>query len=150
MNSIAPIAIDRILHVAIFRRPQNKVRADETFRKVRRRIVRKAFIFAGVVAAFAIAGPLHAQKASLLQGSFSGTPPQLPTESIIDKSPLMAPIPNQPPPPSLLSRVVSKIHYPTIGNNPVLSLKTKPPAPPPNGASASQGKFQPMMPFYHQ
>ncbi len=106
--------------------------------------MRKLLLLGSLGGLLAAAAPAWAQKASLLHGSATGQ--QVQSYSVIDKSPLAAPIPNQAPKPSMLSNIASLLKFPTIGSNPVVAVKTKPPQAGPPPAST----FQPQMPFYHK
>lgn len=89
--------------------------------------MRKAWMFLGAAAVFGLAGSARAQQAALFLGSVSPTTRQIQNVSIVEMSPLVAPIPNQPPKATMFDKTFKRLRQflqPTLGNNPVASLKT--------------------------
>lgn len=107
--------------------------------------MRKALLV-GAAGWLAFSATARAQQASLFTGSFNAS--QIQYTTVIDKAPLVAPIPNQPANPGFVARVYNrllKIMQPTLGSNPVASVKTTPTLSSP----VSQATFQPSAPFFN-
>jgi hypothetical protein len=126
----------------------------------RRRIVRKVLLLS--VVALAMAGRAQAQQASLYTGTqshaslFQGSfqPVQIQYVTIVDKSPLVAPIPNQGPQPGFFDNVLSGLlglfRMPTIGANPVLSVQSRSTSgTATSGATVPPSTFQPPLPIFN-
>lgn len=109
--------------------------------------MRKAII-SGSVAWLALVGSANAQTASLFPGSFNQT--QVQNVTIVDKSPLVAPIPNQQPQPSLIDRIFMQMNrflHPTLGSNPLAEVHTTTGAPVSSPGMVSPSLFVPQAPF---
>jgi hypothetical protein len=106
--------------------------------------VRKALLVSAA-GWLAISATARAQQASLFTGTVTNTHVQWVT--VVDKAPLMAPVP-APPQSSpmylrILNRLFGVLQPPTIGANPVASVSTTPQLSSP----VTQATFQPGAPF---
>jgi hypothetical protein len=107
--------------------------------------VRKALLV-GAATWLTVTGLARAQQASLFTGSFTNT--QIQYTTVVDKAPLMAPIPNQAPQPGFFDRIlagIAQVFHPTVGANPIASVSTAPRLTSP----VTQSTFIPSAPFYN-
>lgn len=111
--------------------------------------MRKALLV-GAAAWLTMSGMARAQQASLFTGSFSNAG-HIQYTTVVDKAPLVAPIPNmQQQQPTFFTRVFIRLanafQQPTLGSNPVASVSTAPSLSSP----VTQSTFIPSAPFYNQ
>lgn len=109
--------------------------------------MRKALLV-GAAAWLTMSGMARAQQASLFTGSFTNAG-HIQYTTVVDKAPLVAPIPNQQQKQStFLDRVFIRLanaFHPTLGANPVASMSTAPSLSSP----VTQSTFVPSAPFYN-